>query len=57
MGETVLWLGILVLVVSPVLGVAVSMLSLFMERDLKWAGVALLLIIMTAVATVISSLF
>mgnify|MGYP000966051734 FL=1 len=57
MGEAVLWLGILVLVVSPILGVAVSMLSLFRERDLKWAGVALLLIIMTAVATVISSLF
>jgi uncharacterized membrane protein len=57
MGETALWLGILVLIASPMLGVAVSMASLFRERDLKWAGVALLLIAMTAVATLISYLF
>mgnify|MGYP000976647494 CR=1 FL=1 len=57
LGETALWLGILVLIVSPMLGVAVSMASLFRERDLKWAGVALLLIAMTAVATLISYLF
>lgn len=56
MGERVLWTGILILIISPMLGVAVSMVSLIKEKDSKWAGVALLLIIMTAVATLVSSL-
>jgi len=55
MGEQVLWTGILILIISPMLGVAVSMVSLIREKDGKWAGVALLLIIMTAVATLVSS--
>ncbi|MGE0015414.1 MAG: DUF1634 domain-containing protein [Candidatus Methanomethylophilaceae archaeon] len=56
MGETVLWLGILVLIASPMFGVAVSMVYFVKEKDYVWAGVALLLIVMTAVALVISYL-
>lgn len=57
MGEQVLWLGILMLIASPILSVAVSMVALIKEKDRKWAGVALTLIVMTVVATLVSSLF
>lgn len=57
MGEHILWLGVLILIASPMIGVATSMISLTKEKDYKWAGVALLLIVMTAVATAVSSFF
>ncbi len=53
-GEWLLYLGILVLIVSPFLGVIVSFVVLILERDWKWAGVAAMLFVVTAIGIVIS---
>ena len=44
MGDRVLWAGLLMVIVSPLLGVVVTTISLWMEKDLKWMYIALLLI-------------
>lgn len=53
-GEWLLYLGILVLIVSPFLGVIVSFVVLILERDWKWAEVAAMLFVVTAIGIVIS---
>lgn len=53
-GDSVLWLGILVLIASPMAGVFVSMIALLSEKDRKWAAVAMLLILLTVIGTAIS---
>ena len=53
-GEWLLYLGILVLIASPFLGVIVSFVVLILERDWKWAGVAAMLFVVTAIGIVIS---
>ena len=52
--EWLLYLGILVLIVSPFLGVVASFAVLFVEKDWKWAGIAAVLFVVTAIGIVIS---
>ena len=52
--ETLLYAGILVLIISPFLGVIVSFAVLVLERDWRWAAVAALLFVVTAAGIVIS---
>ncbi len=56
-GDQVLWLGLLILITSPMLGVIVSMISLAKNKNYRWASVALLLIIMVAISIVITAFF
>ena len=49
MGDKVLWAGLLMVIVSPLLGVIVTTISLWMEKDLKWMYIALLLIAISVV--------
>ena len=49
MGDKVLWAGLLMVIVSPLLGVVVTTISLWMEKDLKWMYVALLLIAISVI--------
>ena len=49
MGDKVLWAGLLMVIVSPLLGVIVTTISLWMERDLKWMYIALLLIAISVI--------
>jgi uncharacterized membrane protein len=53
-GDSVLWVGVLVLIASPMAGVAVSMTILFLEKDYKWAAVAMLLIVLSAAGAAVS---
>ena len=52
--DAILHTGILILIVSPFLGVIVSFVSLLSERDWTWAIVAGILIIITAVGILMS---
>lgn len=52
--EWLLYIGMLVLIVSPFLGVVVSFAVLLMEKDWRWAGVAAVLFVVTAIGIVIS---
>ena len=49
MGDKILWAGLLMVIVSPLLGVIVTTISLWMEKDLKWMYVALLLIAISVI--------
>lgn len=56
-GDGVLWLGLLILITSPILGVVVSTISLVKDKNYRWAAVALLLIVMTAISVIITAFF
>lgn len=47
-GDRVLWTGLLVLIISPFLGVIVSTMTLVKEKDRYWVIVALTLIAISA---------
>ncbi|MFA6710230.1 MAG: hypothetical protein WC067_01780 [Candidatus Methanomethylophilaceae archaeon] len=50
----VVWLGILVLILSPFIGILVTAMSLAIEKDTKWLTVAVILITVTTAGMVIS---
>lgn len=52
--ETVLYIGVLVLIISPFLGVLVSFAVLVIDRDWRWAAVATVLVIVTAIGILVS---
>ncbi len=54
-GESILWLGLLILIMSPIFGVIVSAVSLFINRDYAWMTVALVLITMTAASIILAA--
>ena len=47
--QNVLWFGILLLIISPFIGVIVTTFSLFRDIDMKWVKVALILIVISAI--------
>ena len=49
MGDEVLWAGLLMVIISPLIGVVVTTISLWMEKDLKWMYIALLLIAISVI--------
>ncbi len=53
MGDTVLRAGLLFVIISPLIGVIVTTVSLYLERDLKWAYVALILIAISVIGILI----
>ncbi len=53
-GDGILYIGILVLIISPFLGAIVSFISLLSENDWLWAAVAGVLILITTAGIVIS---
>lgn len=52
----VIWLGILVLILSPFIGILVTAISLAIEKDTKWMTVAVILITVTAAGMAVSIL-
>ena len=52
--DTLIYIGLLVLIVSPFLGVIASFVVLVIERDWRWAAVATILFVVTAIGIVIS---
>lgn len=52
--DTLIYIGLLVLIVSPFLGVIASFVVLVIERDWRWAAVAAILFVVTAIGIAIS---
>ncbi len=52
--DTILYTGMLVLIISPFLGVIVSFVSLLSEKDWIWAIVAGILIVITTTGILMS---
>ena len=55
--EEVRWFGILALILTPLLGIIVSLISLMIEKDWKWVAVTLVLIAVVSVGMIIAILF
>jgi len=55
-GNDVLWVGILILIVSPFVGVLTTYSYLIAEKDWKWVKVATVLTVLIAVFLIISLL-
>ena len=49
--DTLIYIGLLVLIVSPFLGVIASFVVLVIEKDWGWAAVAAVLFIVTAIGS------
>lgn len=53
--DTVLEIGIYLLILSPFIGVIITAISLFIEKDTKWIAVALVLIAISAIGIIIKN--
>ena len=56
-GDLVLWLGLLILIISPMIGVLVSMICLIKDKNYRWVAVASLLVVMTIISIAITAFF
>ncbi|MDD2626196.1 MAG: hypothetical protein PHT00_00775 [Candidatus Methanomethylophilus sp.] len=56
-GETVALIGIGLLIIGPVLGLAAVLVTLIQEKDWKWAGTAAVLAAVLAVTMLLSYFF
>lgn len=52
--EDALHAGVLILIISPFLGILVSFVALIIEKDWKWVLVAAILIVITVTGIIIS---
>ena len=53
MGDLFLKIGLFTVIVSPFFGVIVTTISLYLEKDMKWVYVALILIAISIVGVLI----
>lgn len=53
MGDLFLKIGLFTVIVSPFIGVIVTTVSLYLEKDMKWVCVALILIAISMVGVLI----
>lgn len=53
-GDDILYAGIFVLIISPFLGLIVSLISLVLEKDWRWAAVAAVLVTITVIGAIFS---
>ena len=49
MGDTLLRAGLLIVIVSPLAGVIVTTVSLYLEKDMRWVAVALILVAISVI--------
>lgn len=56
MGDGILWTGLLFVIVSPLIGVVVTTVSLWLEKDYKWMYVALILIAISVIGILVKYL-
>ena len=56
MGDEILWTGLLFVIISPLIGVAITTVSLWIEKDYKWMYVALVLIAISVVGILVKYL-
>jgi len=55
--QHVLWLGILILICTPLTGVIVTYISLIEDKDWKWVKITTLLIIVMIIGLAVSFLY
>lgn len=53
--EMLLWVGLLILIISPTFGIITTTISLIIKKDMKWVCVALSLIAISAISIVVTA--
>jgi len=53
-GDTVLWIGLLIMICSPLIGIFASFVMLIKEKDWKWVKIAMILIIVIVIGLILS---
>jgi len=53
MGDAFLKAGLFIVIVSPFIGVIVTTVSLYLEKDMKWVCVALILIAISVIGMIV----
>ena len=53
-GDTILWIGLLIMICSPFVGIFASFVMLIKEKDWKWVKIAMILIIVIVIGLVLS---
>ena len=53
MGDLFLKIGLFTVIVSPFIGVIVTTVSLYLEKDMKWVCVALILIAISVIGVLV----
>ncbi len=56
-GEDIIWLGMLILLCSPLLGILTTLVALVSEKDWLWAKIAIVLAVIISAEIAISILF
>lgn len=53
-GNSIMWIGLLVLIASPFLGVIVTYVHLIKEKDIPWVKIATILIVVITIGLIMS---
>ena len=53
-GDIILWVGLLIMICSPLIGILTTFIMLFKEKDWKWVKITLVLIVVIVAGLVIS---
>jgi Protein of unknown function (DUF1634). len=53
-GDIILWVGLLIMICSPLIGILTTFMMLFKEKDWKWVKITLVLIVVIVAGLVIS---
>ena len=53
-GTDILWIGILILIMSPFMGIVVAYSYLIIEKDWKWVKITTLLIVILVIFLIVS---
>ena len=53
-GDTILWVGLLIMICSPLIGIFATFVSLIEEKDWKWVKITMILIAVIAIGLIVS---
>ena len=53
-GDTILWIGLLIMICSPLIGIIATFVMLIKEKDWKWVKIAMILIIVIVIGLILS---
>jgi Protein of unknown function (DUF1634). len=53
-GDTILWIGLLIMICSPLIGIFATVIMLIKEKDWKWVKIAIILIVVIMIGLILS---
>ena len=53
-GDTILWIGLLIMICSPLIGIFATFISLIEEKDWRWVKITIILIVVIMIGLILS---